>query len=81
MYYLAVLTNSKVQEAFPAEQRSRIRIDLRDAFPADLLLRHLQHAGTIAGFGLIAMDDKILVDLGTVIMEGVLCTVYLSDSG
>ena len=24
-----------------------MRIDFRDAFPADLLLRHLQHTGTI----------------------------------
>ena len=47
----------------------------RDAFPADSLIRHLQHTGTIAGFGLIAVDDKILVYLGTVIMECVLCTV------
>ena len=46
-----------------------------DAFPTDLLIRHLQYTGTIAGFGLIAVDDKILVDLGTVIMECVLCTV------
>ena len=53
----------------------KMRIDFRDAFPADLLLRHLQHTGTIAGFGLIAMDDKIFVYLGTVIMEGVLCSV------
>ena len=52
-----------------------MRIDFRDAFPADLLLRHLQNTGTIAGFGLIAMDDKIFVYLGTVIMEGVLCSV------
>lgn len=52
-----------------------MRIDFRDAFPADLLLHHLQHTGTIAGFGLIAMDDKIFVYLGTVIMEGVLCSV------
>ena len=44
-------------------------------FPTDLLIRHLQHAGTIAGFGLIAVDDKILVYFGTVIMECVLCTV------
>ena len=40
-----------------------------------LLICHLQHAGTIAGFGLIAMDDKIFVYLGTVIMEDVLCSV------
>lgn len=46
-----------------------LRIDFRDAFPADSLIRHLQHTGTIAGFGLIAVDDKILVYLGTVIME------------
>ena len=38
-----------------------MRIDFCDAFPADLLLRHLQHTGTIAGFGLIAMDGKIFV--------------------
>ena len=68
-------TNSKVQEAFPAEQRLRICIYSRDAFPADLLIHHLQHTGTIAGFGLIAMDDKIFVYFGTVIMEDVLCSV------
>ena len=45
-------------------------------FFADLLIHHLQHTGTIAGFGLIAMDDKIFVYLGTVIMEDVLCSVY-----
>lgn len=44
-------------------------------FFADLLIHHLQHTGTIAGFGLIAMDDKIFVYLGTVIMEDVLCSV------
>ena len=68
-------TNSKVQEAFPAESGSKMRIDFRDAFPADLLLRHLQHTGTIAGFGLIAMDGKILIYFRAVIVEGVLCTV------
>ena len=68
-------TNSKVQEAFRQSSGFKMRIDFRDAFPADLLLRHLQHTGTIAGFGLIAMDDKIFVYLGTVIMEGVLCSV------
>ena len=52
-----------------------LHIDFRDAFPADSLIRHLQHTGTIAGFGLIAVDNKILVYLGTVIMECVLCTV------
>ena len=40
-----------------------------------LCIRHLQHTGAIAGFGLIAMDGKILVYLRAVIVEGVLCTV------
>ena len=44
-------------------------------FVFDLLIRHLQHAGTIAGFRLIAMDSKILIDFRAVIVEGVLCTV------
>mgnify|MGYP006891110131 CR=1 FL=1 len=44
-------------------------------FLFDSVLCHLQHTGTIAGFGLIAMDGKILIYFRTVIMEGVLCTV------
>ena len=40
-----------------------------------LCIRRLQHTGAIAGFGLIAMDGKILVYLRAVIVEGVLCTV------
>ena len=66
---------ARCRKLFRQSRGSGIRIDSRDAFSADLLLRHLQHTGTIAGFRLIAMDDKILVDLGTVITEGVLCTV------
>ena len=53
----------------------RVLHDFRDAFSADLSLRYLQHTGTIAGFGLIAVDDKILIYLRAVIVEGVFCTV------
>ena len=53
----------------------RVFHDFRDAFSADLSLRYLQHTGTIAGFGLIAVDDKILIYLRAVIAEGVFCTV------
>ena len=74
MYYIAVLTN-RCRKLFRQSRSSKMRIDFRDAFSADSLLRHLQRTGTIAGFRLIAMDDKIFVYLGTVIMEGVLCTV------
>ena len=66
---------ARCKKLFRQSSGSKMRIDFRDAFPADLLLRHLQHAGTIAGFRLIAVDDEILVYLGTVIMECVLCTV------
>ena len=38
----------------------------------DSLIRHLQHTGTIAGFRLIAINDKILVYLRTEIVKGVL---------
>ena len=44
-------------------------------FLFDLSIRYLQHAGAIAGLGLIAMDGKILVYLRAVIVEGVLCAV------
>ena len=41
----------------------------------DSVIYHLQYTGTIAGLGLIAMDDKILVYLRAVIMKGMLRTV------
>lgn len=74
MYYIAVLTN-RCRKLFRQSSGSKMRIDFRDAFPADLWIRHLQHTGTIAGFGLIAMDGKILIYFRAVIVEGVLCTV------
>ena len=40
-----------------------------------LCIRHLQHTGAIAGFGLIAPDGKVLIYFRAVIVEGVLCTV------
>lgn len=66
---------ARCRKLFRQSSGFKMRIDFRDAFPADLLLRHLQHTGTIVGFGLIAMDGKIFVYLGTAIMEGVLCSV------
>ena len=43
---------------------------IRNAFPFlfDSLLCHLQHTGTVAGFGLIAVDGKIFSDLRAVIV-------------
>lgn len=66
---------ARCRKLFRQSRGFRICIDSRGAFFADLLIHHLQHTGTIAGFGLIAMDDKIFVYLGTVIMEDVLCSV------
>ena len=66
---------ARCRKLFRQSSGFKMRIDFRDAFPADLLLRHLQHTGTIAGFGLIAMDGKILIYFRAVIVEGVLCTV------